>query len=115
MTPRPRRPGGGGDGGGTPPGRRPSRQHGNINAGNGVTSAITTTRQVATAGRPGSAGGTGHPTTPSTADLRHDADPTPRHGETPEQAAARAHAAQQELDLRQATDTYNALGEDPPR
>jgi hypothetical protein len=116
MTPRPRNPGGGGNsgGGGNTPGGRPSRPHGG-GAGNGVTSAITTTRQVATAGRPAGAAGTGQSTTPSTADLRRDADPTPRPGETPDQAAARAEAAQQELALRQATDTYNDLGDDPPR
>jgi hypothetical protein len=128
MTPRPRSPGGGSPGGGsnsggspgggsnsggTPPGR-PGRPH-TGNAGAGINSAITTTQHTATAGRPAGAGGTGQMTSPSTAELRRDADPTPRPGETADQAAARADAAQQELALRQATETYDALGEDPPR
>ncbi|HEV2782705.1 MAG TPA: hypothetical protein VGX25_25215 [Actinophytocola sp.] len=122
MPPRPRRPGGG-DGGDTTTGRpgggdstsgRPSQQHGSIDAGNGITSAQTGTQTLFEQARPGSAGA-GQPTAPSTAELRQDLDPTPRPGETPEQAAARVEAAEAELAVREAIDTYNGLGEEPPR
>jgi hypothetical protein len=127
MTPRPRTPGSGNSGGsGTTHGNgstttttgRPSQVHGTIDASTGVTSAHTAIETVAHQGRAGGGDGSGQSTTattPSTADLQRDLDPTPRPGETPEQAADRVDAAQSELALREATATYNALGENPPR
>ncbi|MGB3442566.1 MAG: hypothetical protein WBA97_27810 [Actinophytocola sp.] len=55
MTPRPRRPGGGGDGG-DGPGRRPSQRSGNVDASSSVSTAQRTTTDIATRGRPGGAG-----------------------------------------------------------
>ena len=113
MPPKPKDPGGG-TSGNTPAGK-PSQQHGNINASNGISSAETATLQLAQQGRPANAGSGQQPTTPSTADLQRDLDPTPRPGETPEQAADRVEAAQSELALREATNSYNSLGDEPPR
>jgi hypothetical protein len=50
----------------------------------------------------------------SDAQLLLDTDPTPRPGETPEQAVARARAAQQEIEWRQVQRRYQALPERPP-
>jgi len=55
------------------------------------------------------------PATRTPAQLAEDVDPAPRVGETPEQAQARAEAAQHEIALRRAMGTYEALGERPPR
>ena len=55
------------------------------------------------------------PTTRTAEELALDRDPTPRPGETPEQAQARARAAQSELALREAVRVHDALGEQPPR
>ena len=57
----------------------------------------------------------GDPDVDSDARLLLDSDPAPRLGETPEQAADRAQAAESELKLRRATEIYDALGEQPPR
>jgi hypothetical protein len=46
--------------------------------------------------------------------LRADLDPSPRGGETDEQAAERAAAAASELDLRAMIRTYEGLGDTPP-
>jgi hypothetical protein len=117
MTPRPRNPGGGSNTPNNPPpntpgGRRPG---GGANAGGSVSSAQAATTTVAQHGRPGGGGNGQGPTGRSNADLQNDLDPNPRPGETPQQAADRVEAAQNELALRQAVDDYNALGEDPPR
>jgi hypothetical protein len=48
-------------------------------------------------------------------ELQLDRDPAPRLGETPEQAAERARAAESEIELRRAMGVYNALGDAPPR
>lgn len=127
MTPRPRTPSGGGSHSGSGNSGNtssttghPSTTHGSINAGNGVTSAHTTIQGAVTQGHPPGASGQGQGQQPTTtarsdADLQRDANRTPRPGETQAQADARADAAQAELDLREATRTYDALGEDPPR
>jgi hypothetical protein len=129
MTPRPRTPSGGGNSGsgtthgngGTTTTGRPSQVHGTIDASAGVTSAHTAIETVAHQGRAGGGDSSGQSTTaatattPTTAELQQNLDPTPRPGETPEQAADRVDAAQSELALREATATYNALGENPPR
>lgn len=49
------------------------------------------------------------------AQLAEDVDPAPRAGETPEQARARAEAAQHEIELRRVMGIYDQLGERPPR
>jgi len=49
------------------------------------------------------------------AQLAEDIDPAPRAGETPEQARARAEAAQHEIELRRVMGIYDELGERPPR
>lgn len=51
MTPRPRRPRGGGDGADTPT-NRPSRRSGDIDSSSSISSAQQTTTAVATRGRP---------------------------------------------------------------
>jgi hypothetical protein len=48
------------------------------------------------------------------AELQGDTNPVARAGETPDEAQARAQAANQEV-VRRATATYDALGERPPR
>ncbi|ALG10331.1 hypothetical protein [Kibdelosporangium phytohabitans] len=115
MTPKPKTPGDGnrGNTGDNTTGRS-AQHHGGINAGNGFSSAYQSVTTVAQRGRPGGDSGN-QPTNPSNADLHRDLDPAPRPGETPQQAADRADAAQSELDLRKATDTYHALGDEPPR
>ncbi|HEU5470964.1 MAG TPA: hypothetical protein VFV67_09955 [Actinophytocola sp.] len=53
MTPRPRRPRGGGDsGGGDGPTRRPSTRTGNVDASSSISNAQTTTTDIANRGRP---------------------------------------------------------------
>ena len=59
--------------------------------------------------------GTYDPKTRTVEQLALDRDPTPRAGETPEQAQARAQAAQAELAVREAVRVHDALGERPPR
>jgi hypothetical protein len=62
MTGKPRTPGGGGTPSGTPK-KKPSQQHGNINAGAGVSSATKAAATTAQAGTPG--GGSSNPGTPA--------------------------------------------------
>jgi hypothetical protein len=52
------------------------------------------------------------PSTKTRAELEVDSDPTPRHGETPAQAAERARLAGEELFLR-ITRVYELLGDEP--
>lgn len=63
MTPKPKNPGGGGTPGhgGTPPKKKPSQQHGNINAGAGLSSATKAAKATAQAGTPGGGNNSGTP------------------------------------------------------
>lgn len=86
-------------GGGTPPGDGPGGGPGD---GDG----------------PGSGDGSEDPYRPADRtdqELQDDLDPTPRDGETPEQAADRADAAATELEVRRYIETYEQLGDEPPR
>jgi Bacterial EndoU nuclease len=63
MPPKPKKPGGGGNGNGST--GKPPQTHGSINAGQGITSALTATAEVTNKGKVG--GGSGQqPTTPGT-------------------------------------------------
>lgn len=69
MPPKPKGPGGGS--GKTPGGKKPSQQHGNINAGKGISSAQQATSQAAIKGHPNTSGqqqtnpSSTNPTTPT--------------------------------------------------
>ena len=77
MTPKPKKPGSGG--GKTPDTTgTPSQSHGAINAGNGVTSAQTTTGEITLRGKPGGGGsGTGTTTPPTSIDPTSPTRPIP--------------------------------------
>ncbi|MEO3748835.1 hypothetical protein [Plantactinospora sp. B5E13] len=97
--------GGGTEGGGTPSGSGPGGDPG-IGDGPGD----------------GDGGGSGdgseepyRPADRTDQELQDDLDPTPRDGETPEQAADRADAAATELEVRRYVETYEQLGDEPPR
>lgn len=61
MTPKPRNPGGSAPGGGGTPKKKPSQQHGNINAGAGLSSATKAAKQTAQAGTPSGGNNSGTP------------------------------------------------------
>lgn len=55
------------------------------------------------------------PTSRTDVELALDQDPTPRAGETPEQATQRANLAIGEIEARDAFQTYTLLGDKPPK
>lgn len=61
------------------------------------------------------AGGRYDPTVRSETELRTDLDPTQRTGETSAEALERVNRATEELQVREALSTYEALGENPRR
>ncbi|MEE6260108.1 hypothetical protein [Plantactinospora sonchi] len=100
--------GGGTGGGGTPPGDGSGPGRGGSDDG----------------GSPGDGDGSGSgdgnegPYTPADRtdqELQDDLDPTPRDGETPAQAGDRADAAAAEIEVRRYVETYEQLGDEPPR
>jgi hypothetical protein len=64
MTPRPRRPDGGGDSG-DGPARRPSQRSGDVDASSSISTAQQSAEGIARAGRPGGASGNGQPGQPN--------------------------------------------------
>jgi hypothetical protein len=66
-------------------------------------------------GRPAEPARPYEPTARTDEQLAMDRDPTPRPGETADQAQARSRAAEAEMAVREAVQRYDALGDRPPR